>query len=50
MIKMLNKIGISMDEHSEKFNKALENTLEVTDSGLDEAENRSVSWKTGGNH
>ena len=25
MIKMLNKIGISMDEHSEKFNKELEN-------------------------
>ena len=26
MIKMLNKIGISMDEHSEKFNKELEDT------------------------
>ena len=25
MIKMLNKIGINMDEHSEKFNKELEN-------------------------
>ena len=47
---ILKMLRTRMDYHSEEFNKALENTLEVTDSGLDEAENRSVSWKTGGNH
>ena len=31
MIKMLNKTGIIMDEHSEKFNKQLENLKNQTE-------------------